>query len=172
MLNSSSKYERHWVKSNCFSRIIEIVSFLDDSKAIEVSLNIGTTHRVEETPSTIPLRKKSFFYEDISEHLKTKEDLKSKVEIYEAFGMTDFFVVKLAVKTPDANTRLPKELAKFMNVTEFLVDLGGGNFLAFFEYRTKEEIEKILPKVENALEGEVSWEIMEAKQATEYIKNL
>lgn len=62
-LLAPNRFILDWVKNNCFSRILEIIAFLDDSKAVEVTLNIGTTHKVEEAQSmALTQKNRSFFY--------------------------------------------------------------------------------------------------------------
>ncbi len=62
-LLAPNRFILDWVKNNCFSRILEIIQFLDDSKAIQVTLNIGTTHKIEETSTQSFTKKESFFYD-------------------------------------------------------------------------------------------------------------
>ncbi len=76
-LLAPNRFILDWVKNNSFSRIIEIIQFLDDSKAIQVTLNIGTTHKVEDTQSNVPQKKKSFIYQS---GLNANHTFKSFVE--------------------------------------------------------------------------------------------
>ena len=117
-------------------------------------------------------QKKSTFYEDVSDHLKEIDALKSKISIYNSFGMTDYYLIKIRAKTPDANLKAVRELVKYMNVTEFLVDIGQGTYLALFEYRARDEIENILEKVNEALNNELSWEIIPPDQASSVLDKL
>jgi len=62
-LLAPNRFILDWIKNNCFARILEIITFLDDTKAIEVTINIGTTHKAEESqqPQT-PTKKNTFNY--------------------------------------------------------------------------------------------------------------
>lgn len=62
-LLAPNRFILDWIKNNCFPRILEIIDFLDDSKAIEVTLNIGTTHKEEKPQTSLPQKNRSFFYE-------------------------------------------------------------------------------------------------------------
>lgn len=76
-LLAPNRFILDWVKNNCYSRILEIIDFLDDSKAIEITLTIGTTNKVIDAETSPPKKNKSFFYES---GLNTNQTFDSFVE--------------------------------------------------------------------------------------------